>query len=125
MEEVTFKSAYPIGDIDINALPVKDFGQAIGYYTRVLGFSMVSRSSELVVLRRGDAQIGLQNNNLDPEQISCYFEVSPVENLREEVASKSIEPSAIRIDKHNGKTFRVILAKEPYGVCFCFGEEVK
>ncbi len=116
-----FNGVFPIGDTNVNALPVKDLGPAIGYYTQVLGFALVSRD-KIAVLKRDDATIGLEVNDADPEQASCYFAVSDVEALREELAAKGIEPSEVRLDNHGGKTYRVFFAKEPYGVCFCFGQ---
>lgn len=121
-QAVVFKSVHPIGDTNPGALPVKDIGPAVGYYTQVLGFSLVSREEGKAVLRRDEAEIGLAANDEDPEQASCYFAVSDVEALRSELASKGIEPSAIRTDAHGGKSYRVFFAKEPYGVCFCFGQ---
>lgn len=120
--QVIFKGVYPIGSTDPNALPVKAVGPAVGYYTQVLGFSVVSKEDDRAVLRRDEAQIGLARNGEDPEQASCYFSVSDVEALRQELAARGIEPSPLRVDEHGGEKYRVFFAKEPYGVCFCFGE---
>lgn len=117
-----FNGAYPIGDTNVNALPVKELGPAIGYYTQVLGFTLVSCDT-VAVLKRDEATIGLAVNGADPEQASCYFAVSDVEKLRKELSAKGIEPTEIRVDRHGGKSYRVCFAKEPYGVCFCFGQE--
>ncbi len=119
---VVFQSAHPIGDTDTSALPVKDIGPAIGYYTQVLGFQVVEKQSETAVLQRDEVKIGLARNNADPEQASCYFAVSDVEALRQELQDKGIEPSELRVDEHGGKRYRIFFAKEPYGVCFCFGQ---
>lgn len=119
---VFFSGVYPIGDTDVNNLPVKHLGPAIGYYTQALGFSVVSREEKRAVLRRDEARIGLAENGQDPEQASCYFPVGDVEGLRRELEAKGIEPGAIRLDEHEGKQYRVCFAREPYGVCFCFGQ---
>lgn len=119
---VVFQRVSPIGDTNVNALPVRDLGPAIGYYSRVLGFTLVSREGDRAELRRDEAVIGLEKNASDPEQASCYFAVSDVERLREELEAAGIEPSPLRIDEYNGKRYRVCFAKEPYGVCFCFGQ---
>src|SRR5688572_22134614 len=34
----TFQNVFPIGETDTDALPVREIGPAIGYYTNVLGF---------------------------------------------------------------------------------------
>src|SRR5947209_5871490 len=121
-QQLFFKGAFPIGNTDTKALPVKALGPAIGYYTQVLGFTVVSKDEKSAVLQRDDATIGLAMNGEDPEQASCYFEVGDVEALRREFEAKGIEPSPVRLDEHGGKKYRVFFAKEPYGVCFCFGQ---
>jgi lactoylglutathione lyase len=118
----TFRGAYPIGDTDVQALPVKELGPAIGYYTQVLGFAVTDKGDSTATLRRDAAQIGLAVNGGDPEQTSCYFAVSDVAALREELAAKGIEPSPLRPDEHDGRQLVIFFAKEPYGVCFCFGQ---
>jgi predicted enzyme related to lactoylglutathione lyase len=123
-QSLSFAGAYPIGDTDVNSLPVKHLGPAIGYYTLVLGFTLASRDEKAAVLRRDQAQIGLTENGQDPEQASCYFAVSDVEGLRRELEAKGIDPTSIRVDEHGGKQYRVCFAREPYGVCFCFGQEL-
>ena len=107
-----------------NALPVKDPGPAIGYYTRVLGFHVVERGGNRAVLARDGVCIGLEVNGQDPEQVSCYFGVSDVEALRAELEATGIEPSPLRVDEYGGRRYRVFFAKEPYGVCFCFGQQL-
>jgi len=121
---IEFLSVYPLGSTDVHALPAKDIGPAIGYYTRVLGFSIVSRAKESAVLQRDRVKIGIATNGADPEQASCYFGVRDLDALYEELYSFGIEPSPIRITEHDGKPQRIFFAKEPYGVCFCFGETV-
>jgi predicted enzyme related to lactoylglutathione lyase len=119
---VTFQSISPIGDTDTNALPVQEIGAAVTYYTQVLGFTVVSRNEDSAVLTRDAATIGLKANGADPEQASCYFAVSDVDTLRAELSAKNVDVSPTRVDEHNGKSYRVFFAKEPYGVCFCFGQ---
>lgn len=121
-EAATFLSVFSIGDCDVNALPVKEIGPAVGYYTQVLGFHVVEKEAERATLKRGDVQIGLAQNGADPEQASCYFGVDNVEALHQELSAKGIEPSPIGTDTHGGKQYRIFFAKEPYGVCFCFGQ---
>ena len=119
---ITFHSVSAIGDTDVTALPVKDIAPALGYYTQVLGFEVVEKHSEKATLRRDAATIGLVRNGSDPEQASCYFAVSDVTALRQELDAKGIAPSEMRVDEYGGKKYRIFFAKEPYGVCFCFGE---
>jgi hypothetical protein len=121
---IDFLSVFPIGATDIHALPTKDIGPAIGYYRRVLGFSLVSKAKESAILQRDHVTIGLAKNGADPEQASCYFAVKGLDDLYEELYGCGIEPSPIRVTEHEGKPQRIFFAKEPYGVCFCFGEIV-
>jgi lactoylglutathione lyase len=124
-DNVVFNGVHPIGDTDTNALPIRSVGPAIGYYTQVLGFSVVSKEKDRAVLQRDQVKIGLAVNGQDPEQASCYFGVSDVEALRWDLEAKGIEPSPLRVDDHGGKKYRVFFAQEPYGVCFCFGQQVE
>lgn len=119
---VLIKGVSPIGDTDTNALPVQDIGQAIEWYTQVLGFEALVREAGKATLQRGDATIGLAVNGQDPEQASCYFSVSDVEAMRAELQAKGVEPSPLRVDEYGGNRYRVFFAREPYGVCFCFGQ---
>jgi len=124
LPRVTFHGAFPIGDTDILTLPVRELGPAACYYIHVLGFSVVERTPGTILLQRDAARIGLATNGKDPEQASCYFSVSDVALLREELAEKGIEPSVLREEEHGGKRHLVFFAREPYGVCFCFGQVV-
>jgi len=124
MSSVVFQSVSPIGDTDVKALPVSSLGPAIGYYTKVLGFSLVVKTDKSAVLSRDSAEIVLEVNDKDPGQASCYFAVSDVDALHAEYTSVGIEPSPLRVDAYGGKKFRVFFAKEPYGVCFCFGQAI-
>jgi lactoylglutathione lyase len=117
-----FRGVYPIGDTDTNELPIRKVGPAVAYYTRILGFSLLSKSDDRALLARDQARIGLAVNGRDPEQASCYFEVSDIEALRTELLALGIEPSELREEQYGGKRQRIFLAQEPFGVCFCFGQ---
>jgi catechol 2,3-dioxygenase-like lactoylglutathione lyase family enzyme len=125
MAAATFQSVSPIGDTDIKALPVSALGPAVAYYTQVLGFTLVVKTDKSAVLSRDAAEIVLEINDRDPGQASCYFSVSDVDALHAEYTAKGIEPSPPRVDEYGGKRFRVFFAKEPYGVCFCFGKQIE
>ena len=119
-----YEGAFPIGDTNIKALPVKEIGPALGYYVHVLGFTVEDREPGKALLRRDDAVIGLAVNDADPEQASVYFSVSNVEAAQRELDDKGIEPSGLRVDEYGGERHHVFFAKEPYGVCFCFGQKI-
>lgn len=115
-----FRATGPIGDTDTMALPVREIGPAVGYYTQCLGFSLVSKDRTTARLKRDDVEIGLAVNGLDPEQASCWFSVGDVEALWREYDAKGIGPGIIDEQVFDGTPYRVFFAKEPYGVCFCF-----
>src|SRR5262245_38127817 len=102
-----FRSAGPIGETDIDALPVKEIGPAVGYYTQVRGFSLVERDHTTARLRRDDVRIGLSVNGRDPEQASCWFSVSDVDVLWRELNAKGAEPGIIDEQEYDGKPYRV------------------
>src|SRR3954452_11805311 len=115
-----FRAAGPIGDTDIEALPVKEIGPAVGYYTQCLGFSLVSKDEATARLRRDDVEIGLAVDGGDPEQASCWFSVGDVEALWREYDAQCLGPGIIDEQEYDGKPSRVFFSREPYGVCFCF-----
>jgi hypothetical protein len=117
---ISFKAVGPIGETDLNALPVKAVGPAVGYYTQCLGFTLVSRDRPAAALRREDVQIGLAVNGRDPEQASGWFCVGGVDALRREYEAKGIRPGVVAEQRYDGMPDRVFFAKEPYGVGFCF-----
>ena len=121
-DSVFFNGAFSIGDTNVLALPVKEVGPAVGYYTHVLGFTLTERREKGATLKRDNAVIGLEQNGTDPEQASVYFSVSDVDALQQELFAKGIEPTKVAPSENGGKNYRVFFAKEPYGVCFCFGQ---
>jgi hypothetical protein len=120
MSRVFFKAAGPIGETNIHALPVKEIGPAVGYYTQCLGFTLVAKDKTTARLKRDDVEIGLSVNGQDPEQASCWFSVGDVDALWAEYEAKFIGPGIIDDQEYDGKPIRVFFAKDCYGVCFCF-----
>ena len=123
-ESVIFHSVSPIGDTKTEALPVNEIDAAVCYYADTLGFTPVTQQETSATLKRDDVTIGLAVNGEDPEQASCYFAVSDVESLREMLTVRGMDTSDLRTDTYEGNSYRVFFAKEPCGVCFCFGQAV-
>jgi hypothetical protein len=73
---------------------------------------------------RDDAEIGLAENGRDPGQASRCFAESDVAALRAELEARGIRPGSIDVQEHEGNQYRVFFARDPYGVCFCFGQPV-
>ena len=53
------KTISPIGNEDVNAVPVQQISLAIRFYTQTLGFLVVTEVERSAVLKRDDVQIGL------------------------------------------------------------------
>src|SRR3954471_19150357 len=105
-QSLVFTAVHSIGDTDTNALPVKEIGPAVGYYTQCLGFSLVSRDKTTARLRRDEGEIGLAVNGRDPEQASCWFSVGDVDALWSEYEAKGIGPGVIDNQEYGGKPLR-------------------
>lgn len=116
----TFHAAGPIGATDPLALPVKEIGPAVAFYTRCLGFSLAEKDQTTARLRRDEVEIGLAVNGRDPEQASCWFSVGDIDALWREYEARGIGPGPITRQEYDGKPHRAFFAREPYGVCFCF-----
>ena len=117
---LSFRATGPIGETDSDALPVKEIGPAVGFYTRCLGFSPVSKDETTARLKRDDVEIGLAVNGRDPEQASCWFSVGDVDALWREYEARGLSPGIVDERVFDGMPYRTFFAKEPYGVCFCF-----
>lgn len=124
MPPAVFRSVFPIGETDVNALPVAAIATAVADYTRLLGFTVIAQDATKATLERDGVRIGLAVNGADPEQASCGFPVSDIDALWHELHGRGIEPGAIDEQTWNGQRYRVCFAKEPYGVCFCFTQPV-
>lgn len=123
------KSVSPIGSGNTNAIPVREIGRAVGFYTRVLEFSPVFQDLKSAALKRDDVEIGLvAREGHDPRRAgSFYFDVVDLEALRLELQGNGGKPGAIGIQEHQGKRYRLFFLREcdmmesHDGYCFCFG----
>ena len=87
-----FTRAAPFKD-DVMNLPVENLNEAVPYYQKVMGFTVVSRSEEphkAAVLERDGIQIGLAENGGDPTQEGAFFEVDNVETAFEELQASGL-----------------------------------
>lgn len=130
---VRFEGSYPISNEDLAALPVGDVQRAVDFYTSVLGFETVSTSPTAANVRRDAAQIGvvLKPDHKPEKAGSCYFAVSDVGALRQELAAKGAMPGEIEVQQHDGKDYEVFFVREcgsrelHDGYCFCFGKRLE
>jgi lactoylglutathione lyase len=129
MEATTrFESVSPIGDTDPLALPVADVERAIAYYTDVLGFTLSEQQNNApksALLFRDAVTLGFAENGGDPEQASCYIQVSGVAALHEEYQGKGVDVTPkVGEMEHGGKRYEVFWAKDPDGICYCIGRPI-
>jgi hypothetical protein len=120
-----YQSIHPIGDTDPQALPVADVARAVADYERRFGFTVRERGEAPVryaLVGRDGIEVRLAENGGDPEQASCYVEVSDVDRARQELEQNGVPVSPIRIDRYGGKAYRVFFAKDDDGICYCLGQ---
>src|SRR5215475_3954801 len=98
-----FKSASPYAKDALN-LPVKSVDEALPFYEKVMGFSVLSRTEnpKAAILGRDGIQIGLCENGGDPTQEGCFFEVDDVEAAFAELKGRGLnkEDAGYRVDRY-------------------------
>lgn len=127
-----FTRIAPISDDDPNAIPVKEIGPAVKFYTQTLGFAVVSADAASAVLQRDDVQVGLvaKPDHNPATAGSFYLAVNDLEAMRTELETNGGKPGAIGVQSHEGTAYRVFFLREcdmmdvHDGYCFCFGHPV-
>jgi catechol 2,3-dioxygenase-like lactoylglutathione lyase family enzyme len=123
---VVFKSVSGINcEMGVKPSPVRALEPHVAFYTDVLGFTLARRDQQSAVLKRDNVHIELVvSPDHDPATSgSCYFDVSDVKALRQELLDAGAAPGAIEVQEYGGKHFRLFFLKEGYDdYCFCFGE---
>src|SRR5512141_103386 len=99
-----FKNAWPYQQDKLN-LPVKDLESALPFYQSKLNFTVDARKElpfKSALLSRDQIQIGLAENEGDPTQDGCFFEVDDVEKALEELKSNGLnkEKSDLSLQNH-------------------------
>ena len=126
MKKSTFKAVFPIGDTNVLALPVPNLDDAILYYHENLGFTLKEKKEvapATAILYRDAVEIGLVENGGDPWQYSCYFQVSDMNALYEELKEKStLNLSEIKDMKDEHGQYRAFFMRDTDGLCYCVGE---
>lgn len=122
----TYNAVHPIGNTDPKNLPVPNLESALPFYEQALGFTVRSRAATpcpSAVIARDGVEIVLAENGGDPEQASCYIAVSDVDLAYRELWDRSVNPTDIRTDEHEGRKYRVFFVRAPDGLCFCLGQQ--
>ena len=129
MTKAFFKRTVPYADDAMN-LPVNDVAAAVPFYEAIFAFKCVSTSDTphaSAVLVRDDVQIRIAENNGDPTQEGCFFEVDNVEAAFTELQNNGLakEDPKIGIESlPDGYSYRLFYVVAPDGLCYCIGEPV-
>jgi Predicted enzyme related to lactoylglutathione lyase len=122
-----FKNAWPYQEDKLN-LPVKDLESALPFYQAKLNFKVDSRKDlpyKSALLSRDQIQIGLAENEGDPTQDGCFFEVDDVEKALEELKSNGLdkEKSDLKLQNNGQTSWKVFYIVAPDGLCYCIGQK--
>lgn len=122
-----FINAWPYQQDKLN-LPVKDLESALPFYQSKLNFTVDARKElpfKSALLSRDQIQIGLAENEGDPTQDGCFFEVDDVEKALEELKSNGLnkEKSDLSLQNHGQTSWKVFYIVAPDGLCYCIGQK--
>ncbi len=125
--KAVFKAGWGYQGDQMN-LPVADVDAAIPFYLNIMGFKLVSRSDQphkKAIIGRNDVQLGLAENDGDPTQDGCFFEVDDVQSALDELKSNGLHKDSWSISSHqHGETkWRLFYVIAPDGLCYSIGEK--
>lgn len=113
----------PISDEDVAALPVRTLERAIEFYTRVLGFTLLSHAHDSATLGRDAVRLGLvERDSHEPGRAgSVAIETDDLDGLHEELRRTGGQPGVFGIDEWDGQQHRTFFLREADdGYCYCF-----
>lgn len=123
--DARLNAVHPIGDSDPQNMPVLDATRAATFYADHLGFAVASSEvgpPAAAVLARDGVTLRLVENGADPEQASCYIDVTNLDALHREYQAQGVHVSeGITEMDHEGKRYRVFWLKDEDGLCYCLG----
>ncbi len=117
-----FEAAYPFQD-DVLALPVEDLDTTAVWYADAFGLQEVERREKpvpTVILERDGVRIGFAINGGDASMDGAAILVTDIKRARSELKANGIKVKNWRIDKRDGKKFRVFFVVAPDGLCYYF-----
>lgn len=121
-----YEAAYPFQD-DVLALPVEDLDATAQWYADAFGLHEVERREEpvpTVILERDGVRIGFAINGGDASMDGAAILVTDIKRARAELKSNGVKVRNWRIDKRDGKKFRVFFVVAPDGLCYYFHQQV-
>ena len=119
-----YKRAVPYAK-DVMNLPVADVESAIPFYESTFNFRVVARYDvphKSAILERDEIQIGLAENDGDPTQEGCYFEVDDIEAAFKEIKGRKPAESDLEIQRRGESSQRVFFVVAPDGLCYMIGQ---
>src|SRR5579883_593671 len=122
--KLEYIAIFPIGSSNPLDMPVPDIDRAIPYYEEVLRFSVTEKSDTApreVTFVRDNVTLRLAENGSDPEQASCYIEVSDVDAAYADLKARCPDIGEVRPMDHGGNAYRVFFVRDPDGLCYCIG----
>ena len=121
-----YEAAYPFQD-DVLALPVTDLDATARWYADAFGLHEVERREEpvpTVILERDGVRIGFAINGGDASMDGAAILVTDIKAARAELEANGVKTANWRIDKRDGKKFRVFFVVAPDGLCYYFHQQI-
>lgn len=123
--DIRLNAVYPIGQTDPQNMPVADVARAVSFYTSKLDFALLEIEGEpptAARLGRDDVELRLAQTGEDPEQASCYLDVTGLDALHKEYRAQGVHVSEhVTEMTHEGRPLRVFWLKDEDGLCYCLG----
>jgi len=122
-----FEGAWPFQD-DVLALPVKDLDAAAEWYRNAFGLKETERRDDpvpTVILERDGVRIGFAVNGGDSSMDGAAILVTDIRAARAELKRNGVKARNWRIDKRDGKRFRVFFVVAPDGLCYYFHQPLE
>lgn len=123
--DIRLNAVYPVGQTDPLNMPVADVARAVPFYTGKLGFVLRETEGEpptAVRLGRDGVVLRLAQTGEDPEQASCYLDVTGLDALHGEYRAQGLNVSEhVTEMTHEGRPLRVFWLKDDDGLCYCLG----
>ena len=117
-----FEAAYPFQE-DVLALPVTDLDATAEWYQNAFGLQEAERREEpvpTIILERDGVRIGFAINGGDASMDGAAILVTDIKAARAELKSNGVKVKNWRIDKRDGRKFRVFFVVAPDGLCYYF-----
>lgn len=120
-----FLKISPIGNTDLDNLPVSNLAEAITFYETRMGFTVKAQHktpNRSATLHRDNVRIGLSENGGDSEEASCFISVNDIKLAQKELNHFGVAVSDIRVDERETGRYNVCFVTDPDGLSYCLGQ---